>query len=109
MTCFLDPCHVIKLVRNQLQFNKEFLDINDEIIKWDYLSELNKLQNSEGLHLANKLTRKHIEYLNQIMKVKLATQLLSRSVSTALKICREDLKLNQFKQSKPTGTLYTTN
>lgn len=33
VACFLDPCHVMKLVRNQLQSNKEFLDINGEIIK----------------------------------------------------------------------------
>lgn len=36
------------------------------------------------------------------MKVKLATQLLSRSMSKALKFCRDNLKLPDFKDSGPT-------
>ncbi|RVE48555.1 hypothetical protein evm_006744 [Chilo suppressalis] len=59
VVCFLDPCHVMKLIRNQLQCKKEFLDTNGQVIKWDYLVELNALQDSEGLHLANKLSKRH--------------------------------------------------
>lgn len=101
VACFLDPCHVMKLIRNHLQSKKEFLDKNDNLIKWDYLVQLNILQDNEGLHLGNKLSKRHIAFQNQIMKVKLATQLLSRSVATALKICREDMHLHNFEQSKP--------
>ncbi|RVE47487.1 hypothetical protein evm_007898 [Chilo suppressalis] len=101
---FLDPVHMIKLVRNHFESKKTFLDENEEEINWHLICELNKLQENEGLHIANKLTRRHIMFRNNIMKVKLASQVLSNSVATALKFCREDAKLYAFKNSKPTET-----
>lgn len=38
-----------------------------------------------GLRFANKLRQRHISFSNQIMKVKLATQLLSMSVAKSSK------------------------
>lgn len=43
-------------------------------------------------------------FRNNIMKVKLATQALSKSVATALKFCREDAKLSAFENSEATET-----
>ena len=54
---FLDACHMIKLVRNSLSDLKELKNKDGEIIKWQFLVELHKLQESEGLLLANKLGR----------------------------------------------------
>ena len=51
------------------------------------------MQEQEHLHCANKLTRHHINFENQKMKVHLATQLFSRSVAKSLEFCREHLKL----------------
>ncbi|KAH9640876.1 hypothetical protein HF086_015215 [Spodoptera exigua] len=99
---FLDPSHVMKLLRNHLESKREFMDKDDLKIKWNYIEELNKLREKEGLHLANKLTRKHINFKNNIMKVKLATQVFSESVAVAIKACREDLNLDVFKDSKAT-------
>lgn len=99
---FLDPVHMFKLIRNHFESKKYILDENDQEINWNLLCELNKLQENEGLHIANKLTRRHIMFRNNIMKVKLASQVLSKSVATALKFCREDAKLLAFKNSKPT-------
>lgn len=101
---FLDPVHMIKLVRNHFESKKTFLDENEEEINWNLICELNKLQENEGLHIANKLTRRHIMFRNNIMKVKLASQVLSNSVATALNFCREDAKLYTFKNSKATET-----
>lgn len=42
------------------------------------------------------------------MKVKLATQLLSRSVAMALKLCREDLKLPNFSDAEATEQFVQT-
>lgn len=102
VVCFVDPSHVIKLVRNQFESKKEFVDENNKTLAWKYLVQLNEVQTEAGIHLGNKLTKRHIHFQNQIMKVKLATQLLSRSVATALKLCREDLKLPNFKDSEAT-------
>lgn len=57
-------------------------------IRWDYLEKLQQLQESEGLRAANKLTRAHINFCRQIMKVRLAAQTLSSSVSKALEFAR---------------------
>lgn len=86
---FLDPSHMLKLVRNALGNKKQLLDNNGNKIEWKYFKELHKLQESEGLHLANKLRTKHLEYHKNKMKVKLATQLLSKSIVHALQLCKD--------------------
>lgn len=93
-----DPYHMIKLVRNAFGYLKAFKHAGDsEYIRWEYIESLNNLQEWEGLHLANKLRKAHLEYYKQKMKVRLATQLLSRSVSDSLEVCKNDLKLVQFR------------
>lgn len=91
-----DPSHMCKLVRNTFGEKRKFIDSSNEIIDFKYVELLNDLQETEGLHLANKLRRKHIMFFKQKMKVKLATQLLSRSVAEALLYCKDELKLQQF-------------
>lgn len=76
---FLDPCHLIKLVRNSLG-DKKVLRYKNKIIKWEYIEKIYNFQIKEGLHSANKLTKKHIIYSNNRMNVKLAAQTLSESV-----------------------------
>lgn len=99
---FLDPSHMLKLVRNSLGSTKQLLDGNGNKIEWKYFEELHKLQEAEGLHLANKLRTKHIEYFKNKMKVKLATQLLSMSIANAFQICKDILKLPQFQNCSAT-------
>lgn len=55
-----------------------------------------KLQEKEGLHLANKIRRTYIIFFKQKMKVKLATQLLSQSVADALQFCDNSLHMAEF-------------
>jgi hypothetical protein len=52
--------------------------------------------------LANELTKYHIEFKKQIMKVNLATQTLSLSVADAIDFRRDILKLPQFEHSEAT-------
>lgn len=99
---FLDPCHMLKLVRNTFESKKGFIDENEKSVEWRYLQELKKVQDNLGLHFANKLTEKHLNFRNNIMNVKLATQLLSESVSKALQLCSKDLKLQEFEDVSPT-------
>lgn len=56
-----------------------------------------ELQEREGLHLATKLSKAHILFQKQKMKVKLATQLISNSVADALDFCRSKLMMEEFK------------
>jgi hypothetical protein len=99
---FLDACHMIKLVRNTMSDWKVLKDKDGKVIKWQFMEELHKLQESEGLHLANKLRSAHIKWKPQKMKVNLAAQALSSSVADALEYCEGKLKLPQFQGCGPT-------
>lgn len=71
----LDPCHLLKLVRNALSECKLVYSTNtSSIAQWHHIEALQDLQSKEGLHLANKLTDHHIHYQQQKMKVFLAAQ-----------------------------------
>ena len=93
----LDPCHMLKLMRNMLADKGTLVDVNGGKIKWDFLVELKKLQTKEGLREGNKVTSRHIAWEKQKMKVNLAAQTLSSSVAEALEFCRDDLMLEEFK------------
>lgn len=67
----------MKLIRNLLG-DRDMQNSSGGVIKWEYFKKLNSLQNEEGLHLANKLTNKHIEFKNHKMKVAVAAQTLSK-------------------------------
>lgn len=99
---FPDPAHMVKLVRNTFGEKKIIIDGDNNIIKFDYLEKLLILQESEGLHLANRLKKQHISFFKQKMKVKLATQLLSKSVADALEFCKNVLCLDDFQSCEPT-------
>ena len=99
---FLDVCHMMKLVRNTLGEHGVMVDDNGEQILWQYIVELNKLQESEGLRLANKLRPAHIKWKQQKMKVKLASQAFSASVADAIEYCNKVLGLPQFAGSEAT-------
>ena len=96
---FLDVCHMLKLVRNTLATWPYLLDAEANKISWKYLEELQKLQDSQGLHLGNKLKATQIKWWEQKMKVDLAAQTLSASVADALTFCLTDLEMPQFKGS----------
>lgn len=64
----LDPCHIVKLVRNLLHDYNEF-NSKDGRASWMYIQRLNELQEKIGRRLANKLTSRHILYQQNKMKV----------------------------------------
>lgn len=80
----LDICHMLKLARNALADGKTFFCEDNQRICWEYIPDLFRLQDSVGLHLANKISSRHVNWQKQKMKVKLAAQTFSRSVSDAL-------------------------
>lgn len=93
---FLDPCHMLKNVRNAFEVYGNFEDSQGREINWKYLEELHKLQESELFHLANKLRANHIYFKTKIMKVRLASQLFSDSVADALSFCDTELRIFKF-------------
>lgn len=97
----LDACHLLKLVRNTFAEYKIFHH-NNEIISYEFIENLYKLQSDIGLHLANKITAKHVNFVNHKMNVRLAAQLLSNSVANSLEFCNENLKLPCFENCQAT-------
>ncbi len=94
---------MIKLVRNTMSDWKVMKDSDGNTIDWKFIEELHKLQETEGLRLANKLRSAHIDWKPQKMKVNLAAQTLSSSVADALKYCEGKLhEMPQFKGCGPT-------
>ena len=88
-----DACHKLKLVRNSLADKGILFDSTGGKILWQYLVSLEKLQDREGLGLANKLKPMHMRWEQQTMKVNIAVQTLSSSVADAVEYCTKDIKL----------------
>lgn len=93
---FLDPCHMLKLARNILGEKGSLVDDEDRLVEWRYFKDLHKLQYKENFHLANKVRSQHINFFRQKMKVRLASQIFSESVATALMFCKSELHMPEF-------------
>lgn len=72
---FFDPCDIImvKLIRNTFGDLRVLEDVHGRKIYYTYLEALINLQEKEGLHMATKITKAHIYFAKQKMKVRLAT------------------------------------
>lgn len=99
---YLDPCHMIKLIRNCLASQDGLKDTEERDIKWEHISELVKVQQTEGLHAATKIRLRHLQWEREKMKVRLATQTISRSVSDAITFLR-DINYPNFSDSQATS------
>ena len=96
-----DPPHLIKLVRNALGHWKTIVDWNNQNINWNLIAGLHDYQFEHHFKLANKLSKQHIQFQKNCMKVKFATQTLSRSVASALMTMKE-LNVPTFEKVEPT-------
>lgn len=83
-------------MRNALGSWKTLLDGNDNVVQWQHIVDLYNYQKTKGFTLANKLTKQHVMYEKNRMKVKYAAQVLSKSVSNAL-LTLSALKNENFK------------
>ena len=92
----LDACHLIKLVQNTLGDFRVIKNSENETISWHYFKSLHNLQQREGLHLANSLRSKHINWQANKMKVKLAVETLSTLVANSVDYCQDVLKDKEF-------------
>ena len=103
----LDNCHMFKLIRNMLAHYMSIKNINTgNIISWNYIKKLHELQQDEGLRLANKLKRNHLEFASQKMKVNLSVQALSNSTVQAL-LCLKSLGYEDFQDCETVNFIKT--
>ena len=102
MFAIFDPSHMLKLPRNSLAQLGSFMDGEGNIIKWDYIVQLQNLQIEEGLNMANKLTTNHLKFEKHKMNVRLAAQTLSSSVANAIDFLDKSVKLPNFAGSSGT-------
>lgn len=107
---FYDPCHMAKLVRNYIALKGPLFYKNSQnlvqTIDWKFIKFLHNFQVEKGVVAANKINTRHIFFQREKMKVKLAVQVLSRSVYCALTLLSSNTKFekyNQFKGSEPTA------
>ena len=83
-----DPPHLIKNVRNNPK--KHGFIVEDHHVDWRYICEFHEQDASKPTKLAHKLTRKHLDLPPFTpLRVKLATQVLSHSVATGMKVMAE--------------------
>ena len=83
---FADPPHLIKSVRNILS-GKKIIDSPEGLVSWAHIENCFHLNQGKQMNLVPKLTESHIDLpvYGGKMKVKLATQVLSHSVSSAIR------------------------
>lgn len=95
---FLDPTHMLKMVRNAFRQYQVLINSQGEAIKWNFLDKLNdfKLQEIDTVRRGQK------------MKVNLAIQLLSETVAEDLAFFRNYLSLDEFKESSGTSEFIKT-
>lgn len=95
IVAMFDPPHLLKLVRNALGTWKKMIDGEGNEISWQHIVDLYNYQKKNGFTLANKLTKQHVLYEKNKMKVKYAAQLISNSVANAL-LTMSELKYDSF-------------
>ena len=98
----LDICHMRKLARNAFADIKILCTPSREKISWEYVLTLHRTQQKDVVNLGNKLKCKHAQWQNQKMKVSVAAQTLSHSVSSAITFL-QNLQVPKFKESNATS------
>lgn len=87
----LNPCHMQKLVRNTLA-GKEVIFYRNENhvtqIKWKHIVDLHEFSKTNDIR-THKLTKKHIQWEQNDMNVRIAVQTLSASVANSMAILKD--------------------
>lgn len=78
---FHDPCHMEKLIRNTLARKKVIIDDNNNKIEWKYIVSLYDHTKNDSTR-CHKITKKHIQWQQNIMNVRIAVETMSESVAS---------------------------
>lgn len=96
-----DACHLEKLVRNTIGEKKIIYDGTKEKIEWKYFLDVVQHQESRNLHGFHKMTRNHLKFKNNKMKVRLAVEILSNSTAQTMLYLKEK-GVPEFLDCEPT-------
>lgn len=96
---YLDPAHMLKLIRNAWEHRNNIKNSKNETIDWNFIKKLYDLEKEQGLRAGTKLTKRHINFHNEKMNVRLAAQTLSQSVSDTLRYLT--LTNEEYKEAGP--------
>lgn len=91
---------MIKLVRKHFASNMIYHQGN--LVDWNLLKILVEKQSTDNFNLCNKLTKKHINWHQNEMNVRLAAETLSKSVADTLEQLNKD-GYDEFKNSRATS------
>lgn len=97
---FLDTPHMLKLIRNHLADKKTFYDRLGRAISWRYFEALVDLKEKDDF-VTHKMTKNHIHFKKNVMKVSLATETFSSSVAESMRSLMER-NHNTFKNAEAT-------
>lgn len=86
-----DAGHMMKLARTCISTLGESKS-PQSTIKWSYIKELNDLKNCIGFKCANELSRAHVQYTLNKMKVKLAAQTMRDPLLLLQKSCLKEFQ-----------------
>ena len=85
MYVIYDPPHLMKNVRNNML--RYDIIVGNDVILFDYITTLFNLEQASVLRFEPKLTKTHIEpNALKRMNIKLATQVLSHSAASAIRV-----------------------
>lgn len=96
----LDPCHMIKLVRNRWALCRAFFDSKNSKIEWRYIEALHEYSCKNDFR-THKLTKRHMQWARHSMNVRLAVQTLSESVASSIEFLMEK-NVPEFQGARPT-------
>lgn len=102
MFCFLDPSHMLKLLRNCLTRTKVIYDGDGGAIRWAHIERLHEYQRKHCINLGNKIGKKHVEWWSKKIYVRIAAETLSASVADSLCLLRSK-GVEGFLDSEPTA------
>lgn len=83
-----DPPHMLKLIRKYL--SEKRLYYRGQHLNWGLLVKLAEKQYTDNFELGNKLTKRHINWKQAPMVVRLAVETISNSVADTLEQLSED-------------------
>lgn len=86
---FFDPPHALKLIRNALGVYKIIMNADGKQVKWSHFENLVNIHTMEKLHPGCKVTKRHLDWRREKMRVKLAAQTFSDSSARAMQYLRE--------------------
>lgn len=98
----LDPSHMLKLARNCVGNHNLILE-NGEEIKWKYFQKLEEYRVIKGYTLTHKLNKKHMNWENFKMNVRVAAETLSDSVANSMEYLMQ-AGYEEFTNASPTIT-----